>query len=304
MSKPDTCVEVARGVYAAMITPMKEDESLNIGELHRQIDRFADAGINALYCLGTSGEFYALSSDERLTVMRETLAHSQGRLSVCVGVGCVTTRETAMFAQEAEKAGADLVSVITPYFVGLAQEQIERHFRTVAAATSLPVLLYNIPSRTHNPIEAETVRSLLSVSNIAGIKDSSGNSETLGAFLQLASDGFHVFSGSDSLILGALNGGAWGAVSGLSNVCPRLVVRIYSAWLEGRLDEAKEAQLKLSRVRDLLAGGNPTSTTKLAANIVGQPVGPARAPANGTHPSVEAEIRAGLHQLLDIEADV
>ena len=296
--------ELTRGVYAAMITPMRENESVNIDELHRQIERFVDAGINALYCLGTSGEFYALTPDERLTVMKETLAHAQGTLPVCVGVGSVTTRETARFAQEAERAGANAVSVITPYFVALEQHQIERHYRTVAAATSLPVILYNIPSRTQNAIEAETVRSLLAESNIVAIKDSSGSRKTLHSFLRLASDRFRVFSGTDSLILGALNGGAWGAVSGLSNVCPRLVVRIYSAWREGHKDEAKAAQRKLARVRDVLARGNPTSITKLAANLVGQPVGPARAPASETHPAVQAEIRDDLNQLLDMEIDV
>lgn len=304
MSSSYKRVELTRGIYAAMATPMQEDESVNIDELHRQIDRLVDAGIDALYCLGTTGEFYALTSDERLAVMKETLAHAQGKLPVCVGVGCVTTRETAMFAQQAERAGANVLSVIAPYFVALEQRQIEQHYRTVAAATSLPVLLYNIPSRTHNPIEAETVRSLLPVSNIVGIKDSSGNLKTLGAFLRLASNGFCVFSGTDSLILDAIKGGAWGAVSGLTNVCPRLVVRIYSAWREGRLDEAKSAQRKLTRVRDLLARGNPTSITKLAANLVGQPVGPARAPASGTCSAVQAEIRTGLHQLLDMETDV
>lgn len=293
------------GIYVAMSTPMNGDESLNIAELHRQVDRFQNAGVDALFCLGTNGEFFALEMDERLTVMNEVINNHPGRtVPVCVGVGCVTTRDTIRLAQEAEAAGADAVSVITPYFVSLTQEQIEIHYRAVADSVSLPVILYNIPARTQNAIHVDTVARLAEVDNIVAIKDSSGNIENVRAFIDSTPEGFGVFTGTDSLILQGLKMGSWGAVSGLANICPRLVVRIYRAWKEGREEEARSAQTRLSEVRKICTMGNPNTITKLATNIVGQPVGPARAPASGASREVETEVREHLAATLDPRSDV
>ncbi len=294
----------AQGVWVAMVTPMHPDESINFSELRNQINRFIDAGVDALFCLGTNGEFYALSLEEKTAVMEHTVAEVSGRVPVCFGVGCVTTKETIETARRAGGAGADAVSVITPHFVALSGEQIERHFRAVADSISLPVLLYNIPARTQNRIDVATVARLASVENIVAIKDSSGSLPGVQEFVRARQDDFKVFVGTDSLILEGLDAGACGAVSGLANVCPRLVVSIYAAWRDGRRDDAMQAQGRLSRVREILSRGNPNTVTKLAVNMIGQPVGPAREPASWMSPEDEDAVRQHLDAVLDRARDV
>ena len=289
--------ESPRGVYVAMVTPMHEDESINHEELGRQVDRFADAGVDALFALGTNGEFYALSYQEKLDVLATVIEAAGGRLPVCAGVGCVTTAETIALAADAERLGVQSLSVITPYFAALSQEQLSRHFRAVAKAVALPLILYNIPQRTGNTIEPATVGSLSEVPNIAGVKDSSGRLESVRAFLDAAPKGFSVMAGTDSLILPGLKAGASGTVSGLANVVPELVVEIYRCWCEGRIAEAEAAQEAVVQVRSVLSLGNPNTVTKRATHLRGFPVGPCRAPASGLPPAIDDQIRKMLAEI-------
>ncbi len=293
----------AEGVWVAMTTPMHEDEEINFPELRNQTNRFVSAGVDALFCLGTNGEFYALSLEEKTAVMEQAIGETAGRVPVCVGVGCITTRETIEMARRAERAGADAVSIITPYFVALSPQQIERHFRTVAESVALPVLLYNIPARTQNRIDTETMSRLAAVENIVAIKDSSGSLSTVLDFARINRDELKVFVGTDSLILKGLDAGACGTVSGLANVCPRLVVSIYTAWREDRRQDAVCAQERLSHVREILTLGNPNTITKLATTAVGQPVGPARKPASAVTPEEMAAVRRHLETSLNMELE-
>ena len=282
------------GVFVALTTPMHADERINGEELRRQVDRFIQAGVNALFCLGTNGEFYALDRQEKIEVLEIVREQAGERVPVCAGVGCVTTAETVAFAREAERLGADAVSVITPYFVALGQEQLYSHFRTVAEAVELPVILYNIPARTGNTITPETLERLSVIPNVIGIKDSSGKLESVQGFIEAASDGCSVLAGTDSLVLPGLRAGASGTVSGLANVVPELLVEVYRFWKMGADDDAERSQARLTSVREILKLGNPNSITKRAVNLLGFPVGPCRAPAEVQSPEVDAGIREVL----------
>ena len=278
------------GVFVALTTPMHSDERINFEELRNQVDRFIDAGVDALFCLGTNGEFYALDQGEKLRVLETVLDQAESRRPVCAGVGCVTTAETVTLAREAERLGTDAVSVITPYFVALGQDQLYSHFLTVAEAVAIPVILYNIPARTGNTIAPDTVQRLSVVPNIVGIKDSSGKIESVEGFIDAAADGCSVLAGTDSLVLPGLQAGASGTVSGLANVVPELLVAIYRAWKAGAIEEAENAQATLTAVREIIKLGNPNSITKRAVNLRGYPVGPCRAPAEVESPETDASI--------------
>jgi 4-hydroxy-tetrahydrodipicolinate synthase len=273
-----------RGIIAAMATPFFEDESINWDELRSQVNRFIDAGIHGLFCLGTNGESFALSFDEKVKIMETVICENRGRLPVYAGTGCITTRETIELTQAAKALGADCASVICPYFAESSQDQLYGHFKAVAEGADIPIVLYNIPARTGVNLTHQTVKRLASIPNIVGIKDSSGNFDNILRYIEetrsIEGKTFRVVSGNDSLILWTLLAGGSGGISGVSNVLPGIMASIYDLWLKGDLEEARRAQDSIRPLRDCMKLGNPNSIIKRAANLRGEKLGPCRAPFN------------------------
>lgn len=267
-----------KGIVSAMVTPLMPDETVNETELRRQVDRQREAGMAAVFCLGTNGEFYAFEEEEKKRIISVTAEQAGGRIPVYAGTGCITTKGTISLTRYAKEAGADAVSVITPYFAGISQEGLYRHYMAVAEASELPVILYNIPARTGVNLDWETAARLRKHPNIIGIKDSSGNFLNTLQYLDTAAEDFAVLSGNDSLILWTLAAGGSGAISGMTNIAPELVVRIYEEFQAGNWQEARRCQKKLCELKSLLAGYNPNSAVKAAAAAAGQNVGPLREP--------------------------
>jgi 4-hydroxy-tetrahydrodipicolinate synthase len=284
------------GVMVASVTPMRRDESINLQELENHINRIIAGGIHGIFCLGTNGEFYAMSPEERQQVTEATVAIVGGRVPVLAGAGAISTRETINLVRTSEDLGVDAVSVITPYFVPLTQKEMLRHYRAVAEATSLPVMLYNIPNRTGNHLEASTVGELARMENIVGIKDSSGKLQLLQDYIDAVPEDFAVFSGNDSLILSALKIGAKGAIAAIANICPAWLAGIYDAWKCGDLDTAASLQSRVDAVRGILPLGNPNTMVKRAVNLLGYPVGPAREPVSGI---ADADQDEGIRTILE-----
>ena len=285
------------GILAAILTPMIDDEAVNHAELRRQVNRLIGAGVHGLMVLGTNGEFYALSLDEKIAVLSTVIDECDGRVPVFAGTGCVTTAETVRLSRTAAEIGADAVSLVTPYFAAVSQDELYEHYRAVADAVSIPVVLYNIPKRTGTPIDPATVERLSSLDRIVGVKDSSGDFETTLAYIERTPDEFQVFAGADSLILATLLAGGAGAVSGLANVIPEIMVRIYDRWKSGDLDGARAAQESVRPLRRCLELGNPNSIVKRAVNLIGHPVGPARMPVYGLPSSVDGRLTEALERL-------
>ena len=283
-----------KGVFTALITPMNSDESINFEELRRQVDRQFDAGVHGLFCLGTNSEFYALHDDERVEVAKVVVDQNCGRLPIIAGVGCVTTSDTINLAKSIAVLGVDALSVIVPYFVGLSQDQLYRHYKAVAEAVDIPVLIYNIPMRTGNNVEADTVKDLSKMENIIGIKDSSGKIENIKRLIEITEDDFSVLVGSDSLILQTLVAGGQGAVAGCANPFPELMAGIYDAWKTGDMETAAQRQEKIAPFRSTFKLGNPNSIVKRAMVLMGQAVGPLREPANLVDPEIDEAIKAVL----------
>ena len=268
-----------KGIIAAMQTAMHEDGSINEKELRRQIDRQIEAGVDAVFCLGTNGEFYIMSMEEKIRVMEIFVDQVKGRVPVYAGTGCISTEETVSLSKKAEEIGVDVISIITPYFAAISQEELYQHYAAAAKAVSLPVM-YNIPARTGAALAPSTVGRLAKdFPNIAGVKDSSGNFNNILQYIQ-ATKGmdFAVLSGNDALILWTLLAGGKGGITAIANILPTIMVSIYQYYLKGDLDNAKKAQNSISKIRDCFKYGNPNSIVKCATNLIGQPVGPCRKP--------------------------
>jgi 4-hydroxy-tetrahydrodipicolinate synthase len=279
-----------QGIIAPILTPLTAEEKFNEKEMRSQINRLINAGISGIFALGTNGEFYAFSQEEKIEIIKVTVDEVKGRVPVYAGTGCVTTQETIALSKIAKDLGVDVLSVISPYFAGISQDDLYRHFSSVAEAVDLPILLYNIPARTGNNIDYTTVKKLAKYQNIIGIKDSSGNFDNTLKYIENTDPRLSVLAGSDSLILWTLLAGGTGAISGCSNVFPELMVSIYKLWSQGNIEAANEAQKKIRPFRNVMQMGNPNSVVKRAVNLLGHPVGPGREPSNCNKPEIDAAL--------------
>ncbi len=279
------------GIITPILTTLTEDEKFNEKEYRVQINRLINAGVSGIFPLGTNGEFYAFSKEEKIEIIKVAVEEVNGRVPVYAGTGCITTKETIELSKIAKDLGVDVLSIISPYFVGVSQDDIYRHYSAVAEAVDLPILLYNIPARTGNNIDYKTVAKLAKYKNIIGIKDSSGNFDNSLKYIENTDERLSVLAGSDSLILWTLMAGGSGAISGCSNVFPELMVSIYKLWSEGKIAEANEAQKKIRPFRNVMQMGNPNSVVKRAVNLLGYPVGPAREPSNCAKPEIDAALQ-------------
>ena len=288
------------GIIAAMSTPFFEDETLNEEELRHQVDRLIGAGVHGIFALGTNGENYAMDFAEKVRVMEIVIDQAKHRVPVYVGTGCVTTKETVALTRKAAELKADCASVVSPWFAANTQDGLYRHYKAVAEAAQIPVLIYNMPARTGVNVHYTTMQKLGQIENIVGIKDSSGNFDNMQRYLEIPDRNFSVLSGNDSLILPCLRCGGQGGISGISNVLPERMVAIYTQWEKGDLKEAWRVQRSIRPLRDCMAAGNPNSVVKRAAYFVGQKLGPVRAPFNISDPDLDAAIKKAL---ADIEAN-
>lgn len=268
-----------RGVIPPIVTPMDEEENINEEQLRMQVNRLIGAGVHGIFALGTNGEGYILSETEKERVLETVIEETAGRVPVYAGTGAVSTRDTIRLSQRAKAMGADILSVITPWFAAASQEELIEHYRTVARAVDMPVVLYNIPVRTGNALSPATVEKLSEVDNIVGVKDSSGNFDNMLQYIERTRDrNFAVLSGNDSLILWNLLAGGSGGIAGCANVFPKNMAAIYEAFVRGDLERAKACQDNIRAFRNCFRFGNPNTVVKTAVAMLGYPVGKCRKP--------------------------
>ena len=271
-----------KGIIPPILTPMNADESINEKELRHQVNRMIEAGVHGIFAFGTNGESYALSEAEKVRVLEVVVEETNHRVPVYAGTGCVTTAETIKMSKKAQEIGADVLSVIVPWFAAASQDELYDHYKAVAEAVDLPIVLYNIPARTGNALAPATVARLAKdVVNIMGAKDSSGNFDNMKQYIELTAElgkDFSVLSGNDSLILPALVFGGKGGIAGCANVFPHTMVEIYTAFTAGDMERAKKVQDSIRIFRNCFKFGNPNTIVKLAAGLLGDPVGPCRKP--------------------------
>ncbi|POP47111.1 dihydrodipicolinate synthase family protein [Superficieibacter electus] len=266
------------GVLTAIVTPFDDDGALNPPALRQQVKRQLDAG-NGIFCGGTNGEFFVLNEREKVAVAETCMDEVAGRASVVAHIGEISTRETIRLGKQIAALGVDAVSVITPWFVPLKQDELIAHYTAVADALSVPVFMYNIPARTGNTIEPQTVRTLASHPNIIGIKDSAGSYESLSHFLEAVkeSEDFDVLNGPDSLIHQGFVDGCSACISGLANVAPKEINAIWSRFNAGDIAGSHQAQESVTGLRtELYKVAFSPAVVKKALQLMGHDVGNSR----------------------------
>ncbi len=283
-----------KGIIPAMVTPLNDREELDEAGLRSLVNYLIERGVHGLFPVGSQGEFYAFSPEEKRRVWEIVVEETAGRVPVCAGTGAVTTRQVIELNKIAEAAGVDAVSVLTPFFIHPTEAELYEHYVAIAEATGLPVLLYNNPGRTGWNLSAGLVARLGVHPNIVGIKDSSGDLTLTLEIIRQTDDDFTVLMGRDSLIFAGLQHGIKGAIAATANVAPTLVVEIYNAFHEGDLARALAAQEKLLPLRNAFGLGTFPVVVKDAMNMMGVPAGPARRPLT----SLTGEARDKLKEVL------
>jgi 4-hydroxy-tetrahydrodipicolinate synthase len=286
-----------RGIIPPVATPMQVNEDLDLPRFRWFLDHLIDQGVHGLFVLGTNSEFYALDEQEKQVIVATAVEHVRKRVPVFAGTGAETTREAVRLTKLAEHEGADGVSVITPYFISPTQQEIYDHYRRVAEATSLPVILYNNPSMCGGlKIDVETVARLAQVPNILGIKDSSGDLQNTNEYVRVVPLRFSVMQGRDTLIYPSLLFGAQGAVPASANIAAAQAVEIFEAFQRGDHASAKAAQLRLNPIRLSLILGTAPGGVKAAMDLLGMSLGPSRSPIAPLSTEKKEKMRAALVQ--------
>jgi 4-hydroxy-tetrahydrodipicolinate synthase len=232
------------GCGTALVTPFRKDLSLDEETLRSLVKRQIAAGINFLVPCGTTGESPTLSHEEHLRVVAITLEEAKGKVPVLAGAGGYDTHHVIEMARECERMGADGILSVTPYYNKPTQEGLYHHFKAIAGATSLPIILYNVPPRTNVNIDPPTVRRLSEIENIIGVKEASGNISQITQVIQQVPEEFLVLSGDDALTLPLVAMGGRGIISVASNEIPAEMVQLAMLCLAGNFAEARAMQRK------------------------------------------------------------
>ena len=233
------------GSIVALVTPMLEDGSVDYPALRRLIDWHIAEGTDCIGVVGTTGESPTVSVEEHCEIIRVAVEHAAGRVPIMAGAGGNATREAIELTRFAKQVGADCTLQVVPYYNKPSQEGIYRHFRAVAEAVDLPVVLYNVPGRTVADMLPETVLRLAQVPGIVGIKEATGNIERACWLIKQAPKGFSIYSGDDGTAVALMLLGGRGNVSVTANVAPRLMHELCMAAIEGDVKRATELHLRL-----------------------------------------------------------
>lgn len=258
------------GSIVALVTPMMPSGAVDWEALDALIAWHLDSGTNGIVPMGTTGESATLSTEEHLEVIQRTIAIVAGQVPVIAGTGSNATAEAVHQTQEAEKAGADACLLVTPYYNKPTQEGLYQHYKAIAGACSLPLVLYNVPPRTACDLVPETVARLAPMDNIVGIKEASGDAERVAEIRALCNEDFFVLSGEDAQTLEMMRLGAVGTISVTANVLPRQMADFCAAWLAGRAEAAQALDDLLQPVHSALFVETSPSPVKWALFEMGK----------------------------------
>lgn len=264
------------GAAVAIVTPMNKDGSVNYSKLGELIDSQINGGTDAIVICGTTGEASTLTDEEHIECIRFTVKHTAGRVPVIAGTGSNDTAYAVEMSKDAEKAGADALLLVTPYYNKTSQRGLTAHFTTIADAVNIPIILYNVPSRTGCKIEISTYKELSNHKNIAAAKEACGD---ISFIAQLAAEtDLDIYSGNDDQVVPIMSLGAKGVISVASNVIPKEMHDMTKYALEGDFKAAAELQLRyFGLMKALFCDVNPIPV-KEAMNLMGMEVGECRLP--------------------------
>ena len=283
------------GAATAIITPFYQDGSVNFDELGKIIEDQIANSIDAIVICGTTGEASTLSHEEHLDVIEYCVKAVNKRVPVIAGTGSNSTETAIYLSTEAEKRGADALLLVSPYYNKATQKGLYMHFKATADAVKIPVVLYNVPSRTGCNILPKTVVDLAKdTKNIVAIKEASGNISQIAQLAALADGIIDIYSGNDDQITPILSVGGIGVISVLSNVAPKKTHDIVASFLEGDAKTSMKLQLEaIDLINSLFCEVNPIPV-KHAMNMMGYEAGPLRMPLSPMEPANEDRLRASM----------
>lgn len=273
-------MSIFTGAGVALVTPFKEDLSVDYDQLEKFIDFQIDNGTDSIIICGTSGEASTMSHDEQIEVVSACVSHVNGRIPVIAGAGANCTDEALNLAKRSEKAGADGLLVVTPYYNKATQKGLEEYYTTVGNSVDIPIIMYNVPGRTGTNIQPATaVKIAKSVDNIVAIKEASGDIGQVATLAALADGCLDIYSGNDDQVVPLLALGGKGVISVLSNVAPRETHDIVMKFLDGDVKGSLDIQLKyMDVIHNLFSEVNPIPAKRAVSemgycrNIVRRPL--------------------------------
>ena len=288
---------IFEGAGVALVTPFKENGEVNYEKLEELVEEQIANHTDCIVAVGTTGEASTMTEEEHIETIRFVCQVVNGRVPVIAGTGSNCTKTASRLSEEAEEAGADGVLVVSPYYNKATQGGLKAHFTQIAKSVKIPVVLYNIPSRTGVNIEPETIVDLCkNVENIVGVKEASGNFSAVATIMQLSSGYVDVYSGNDDQIVPTLALGGKGVISVLSNVAPKETHDICERFFKGDVEGSRRLQLKaLPLIHALFSEVNPIPV-KAAMNLMGKAVGDPRLPLTVMEPKHQEILKRELEK--------
>lgn len=284
------------GSIVALVTPMQEDGSVDYDALRRLIDWHIAEGTDCIGVVGTTGESPTVSVDEHCEIIRVAVQHAKGRVPIMAGTGSNSTREAIELSRFAKEVGADCTLSVVPYYNKPSQDGIYAHFKAIAEAVDVPMVLYNVPGRTVADMLPETTLRLAQVPGVIGIKEATGNIERACQLIKHAPKGFSIYSGDDPTAIALMLLGGHGNVSVTANVAPRAMHELCKAALGGQVREATQIHLKLlSLHKNLFVESSPTPT-KWALSRLGRCGPTVRLPILPLSPNGQAAVEQALRE--------
>ena len=289
---------IFKGAGVALVTPMKEDFSVDYDKLEELVEFHVKNGTDSIIICGTTGEAATQSHEEHLATVKACVEFTKKRIPVIAGTGSNCTETAIYLSQKAEEYGADGLLVVSPYYNKATQKGLVGHFSAIADSVKLPIILYNVPSRTGCNILPQTIAELVkNVDNIVGVKEASGDISQVANIMQLTDGKIDVYSGNDDQIVPVLSAGGKGVISVLSNVVPKETHDICAKFFEGDVKGSLDLQLKyLPLVDNLFSEVNPIPV-KAALNLMGMEVGPLRLPLTEMEDANKAKLAAVMKNL-------
>ena len=274
------------GAGVAIVTPMKEDLTINYDKLDEMLEEQIAGGTDAIIICGTTGESATMTEAEHSEAIRFTIERVNHRIPVIAGTGSNCTRTAIELSKEAEKDGADGLLLVTPYYNKATQNGLIAHYTQICNEVKIPAILYNVPSRTGCNIQPQTLAHLVkNVDNIVGVKEASGNIGAVAQIMHLCDGSIDLYSGNDDQVVPLLSLGGIGVISVLSNVAPRYVHDMVMKYLDGDIEASRKMQLNALPMCDALFCEVNPIPVKAALNIMGKEVGPLRAPLTEIEPA-------------------
>ncbi len=288
---------IFKGAGVAIVTPFTSDNQVDYDKLGELIDFQVENGTDCIIICGTTGESSTLTHEEHIECIRYAVEKTAGRIPVVAGTGSNCTDTAVYLSKEAEKAGADGLLLVTPYYNKATQNGLIKHFTTIAESVKLPIILYNVPSRTGCNILPETAVTLAkNVENIVGIKEATGNISQIARLAALADGAIDIYSGNDDQIVPILSLGGVGVISVLSNIAPKQTHDIVAEYLAGNVSESAKLQLKaVPLVEALFCEVNPIPV-KAALNMMGFAVGELRGPLTTMEPQNQERLKKAMQE--------